>query len=358
MQVCLSRDIGYFLPEEESLKTPLLCLLALFCSFGNAQEYSIQKIPLGPSWIGTFDLPYHRGIQAINRRGELLAMLHKEETDYFGSFIFLRSGWEEVTMPGRPVFSLAMNRHATVVGGTASAQNPNVARPFIWSNGRGREIQFNDSPAAWATSINDHGHVVGFFVNAAQSEQRAFLFRNNKLYDLGPGHGGTLPLINNAGDIALGVARSNVGAVVLLRDGRTNFVGGLQAFQFGMNNRGDIVGYALFRGAATHHAFVYRDGETLDLQAAEEPFGIALAINDAREIVGYYQTTLSDGTPYDQGFFYSRGQRRKLSQLVQDNGSWDFGVPSAINDEGQIAGMGLHEGQVAAYLLTPLKRRR
>jgi len=251
-----------------------------------------------------------------------------------------------------------MNRHATVVGGTASAQNPNVARPFVWSKGRGREIQFNDSPAAWATSINDHGDVVGSFVNAAQSEQRAFLFRKNKLYDLGQEHGGTLPLINNAGDIALGVARSGVGAVLLLRDGKTNFVGGLQAFQFGMNNRGDIVGYALFRGAATHHAFLYRDGETLDLQAAEEPFGIALAINDAREIVGYYQTTRSDGTPYDQGFFYSRGQRRKLSQLVPDNGSWDFGIPSAINDEGQIAGMGLHEGQVTAYLLTPLKRRK
>ena len=162
--------------EEESLKTPLLCLLAVFCSFGNAQEFSVQKIPLGPTWSGTFDLPYHRGIHAINRRGELSAILHNEETDYFGSFIFLRSGWEEIIMAGRPVFSLAMNRHATVVGGTASAQNPNVARPFVWAKGRGREIQFNDSPAAWATSINDHGDVVGFFGGAGRSEKRGLPF--------------------------------------------------------------------------------------------------------------------------------------------------------------------------------------
>ena len=230
------------------------------------------------------------------------------------------------------------------VGGWAATEL-GQARPVLWDRGAIYELPTLGGPAGSVRGINDWGHAVG---NAylTSSVYHAALWRGGAVVDLGT-LGGAYSMaydINRSGDVA-GYAYDAAGAqwACLWADGTTynlgrlagatasaakavndrrqvivwNYglghsalwqnaqlidlgtLGGPESWAYGLNNRGQAVGWAELQ-SGIYHAFFWTDadanglsdpGEMLDLGTLGGLFSSAYAINDAGIIVGYAQNS-------------------------------------------------------------------
>jgi probable HAF family extracellular repeat protein len=157
-----------------------------------------------------------------------------------------------------------------------------------------------NSRGSEATAINDSGQIVGYAqVTTAGGDgtEHAFIYSNGVMTDLGAGDGSTALGINNAGQV-IGVWAS---------------------------------GY-----------YVESNGVFTNLSA------LPAGINDKGDIVGYAQTADGQSNPY----LYTEGQTTALSSLLPANSGWTLTNAMAINNSDQIVGTGMYQGKQQAYLLT------
>src|SRR5205807_6311153 len=75
----------------------------------------------------------------------------------------------------------------------------------------------------------------------------------------------------------------------------------------------------------------------------------ALGLNDLGQVVG----EAPDPNGQFHAILYSNGKMQFLNNLVSSGSGWDLQIASGINNNGQIAGYGLIDGQTHAFLLTP-----
>jgi probable HAF family extracellular repeat protein len=211
--------------------------------------------------------------------------------------------------------------------------------------------------------------------------------------------------INNSSQVVAQGTRS-VGFQAYLLDSRTGDIttigtlGGSGSSALGINNQGQVVGYAELPFDEIHrtsirHAFLY-DGTIHDLGILGEGspgfgFSSASAVNEAGVAVGYSsiaQSTgiahafLYDGIMHDLGVLLDQGQSFAvdindhnevvgisgqkpffydamnamvdLNSLIDPNSGWQLNSVSAINDAGQIVGAGSINGAEHAFLMTPV----
>jgi probable HAF family extracellular repeat protein len=163
---------------------------------------------------------------------------------------------------------------------------------------------------SFASAINNAGHVVG--VSTATGDSRAFLF-DGTLKDLGPAL--------SANDI------NDSGQVVGSRD-----VSGVPGKAFRCDTSGGTPQF-------------------VDLEGLPGSYGSeAWAINNDGDIVG--QLFYTSG---NRPFIWPAGRpMQDLNKLIPANSGWELHHASAINNRGQIAGTGTHNGREQAYLLTPI----
>ena len=250
--------------------------------------------------------------------------------------------------------------------------------PFLWQNGVMSALPTVGGNNGQASAINDRGQVAGYAENGAVDSTCPPGTTNNRvdlpvLWD--KGNAQALPTIGSDPD---GVA-------------------------FGINNRGQAVGYSGTCTAA-NYGVVWENGIATALPDLGDPGAIAYAINRHGQIVG--QAVNSDGTPLaalwqnntvrslggllpgDIASFATsinnRGQVVGSSFNSNNGASWSHGLiwhngvtidlntlfpasshlyvisASNINDSGQIAGMavdmaGPHAGNIVhAFLATPV----
>lgn len=76
------------------------------------------------------------------------------------------------------------------------------------------------------------------------------------------------------------------------------------------------------------------------------------AINDQGQIVGF----MGDSIPGDPGLatLWDNGQLYDLNNFIPANSGWVLQQAYAINDLGQIAGIGTYDGNSVGFLLTPI----
>jgi probable HAF family extracellular repeat protein len=104
----------------------------------------------------------------------------------------------------------------------------------------------------------------------------------------------------------------------------------------GINATGQIVG--TYVGANGNHSFIYSDGTFVTLPddpAAVPGFSLATGLNASDQIVGEY---LDANLLADHGFLYSNGQFTTIDDPLAGNGSGQGTVALGINDAGQIVG--------------------
>lgn len=98
------------------------------------------------------------------------------------------------------------------------------------------------------------------------------------------------------------------------------------------------------------HAGLWRDGYWIDLGTLGGPVAQSLAINNSDQVVGW--SVLNDNSTLD-AFLWQNGWMVDLNSAIDPKSDWILIQASQINDQGEIAGFGLHHGEARAFLLKP-----
>jgi probable HAF family extracellular repeat protein len=240
-----------------------------------------------------------------------------------------------------------------------------TVKSFLYNFHFGRVRTFSAGVNTYATSINNHRQIVGYFDQGSTTLPHAFLHQpDGTLTDLGT-YGGVEAVataINNRGQIAgwlFGTDGRYHAFLAPPGGNRSQDLGSLGAntntYAYALNNLGDIVGSSGVldnAGIEQSHAFLYTGGQLRDLGTLGGAFSYAQGINDLDQIVGWSQ--LADGKS-QHAFVYLDSQMRDLNDLLSAaTPGWTVASASGINDRSQIvANILSSDGTVHAALLSP-----
>src|SRR5262245_16288075 len=202
--------------------------------------------------------------------------------------------------------------NAGLVVGDSQTNRQTLRGAFVWQDSAIRELDYNVPPLSADThayAINDIQEIVG------DARGHAFLTQQGVGRDLGvlPGH-----------------VASSARAV---------------------NGKGQVAGLSTMASGATR-AFLWDLGRMRDLGAlGSDASSEALAINDDSDIVGRSGSTDRSAS---RAVLWHAGVAIDLTTLV-GAADWVLTSATAINEVGQIAGVGVHNGRTRAFLITPLR---
>lgn len=211
--------------------------------------------------------------------------------------------------------------------------------------------------AASANAINNLGQIVGSSQDLLYQTSRAqpFISGPDHLLPLVPhiADGGTAYAINGRAQVA-GVLSGHA----FLFDGVLHDLGTLSPLSYaqseahGINDAGTVVGWTASADYFTH-AFVYANGRMTDIGTLGGINSYASGINNLGQVVGFSYTN-NFGT--DHAFLYEQGQLLDLNNLLDPAVApyWYLAGATAINDAGQIVGSGQGPGGTGGFLLTPV----
>ena len=272
------------------------------------------------------------------------------------------------TLGGTMSEARSINNSGHVVGWAYSAGS-NDRHAFITGpNGKGMtSLSIGDGTISEASSINDARQVVGWSRSAGSNAANAFITGPDgkgitPLNGLVGADRSILPLdINNTGQVTgfswVGLGTDERAFITGPNGAGITSLGTLGtdpfSYSYGLsiNNSGQVVGSSSTNSGDS--AFITGPNGTgmTSLSFLGGIHGIASGINDQGQVVGWADT--AQGTT--DAFFFSDGNMTDLSvahSIVE--AGWTNLRPAAINDEGQIAGHGTLYGSEQAFLLSPI----
>jgi len=290
---------------------------------------------------------------------------------------------------GGSVSPARVNNNGQVVG-TLYAGPSQTAHAFLWDAAAGlTDLGTLHGTDGFGGSINDGGVAV---VNGVSSVIHGFLWQKGALASLDFAAFAINRFGQIAGAQAMEVSGSVVYHAVTYRHGLLQDVGApgdQESFGLGVNDRGQVVGYAQTSpGNPFYHAYVWDAATGMTaLDAFGCSYSAANAINASGEAVGYAlfgvnrrailwqngQPLLLDdlmaesdafdindrnpivGRNADGGFLWEEGRLYDLDDLIGADAGWNLESATAINDRGQIVSFGSQDadGPLHALLLTP-----
>jgi len=287
------------------------------------------------------------------------------------------------TLGGNQSLAATINNRRQVVGAAANAI-PDVfsmfgwgtqTRAFLWEKGVMRDLGDLGGPDAFAFFVNEHSQIAGVSYTSSTPSpvatqcgqdippQNPFLWEKGGMIDLGTLGGicgfPTFDGPNNQGQV---VGQSDLAGDAAfhpfvwdperhphLRDLGT--LGGTFGSATGLNDAGEIVGWATTPDEAAH-AFFWSNGVMKDLGTVKgDGCSVAYHINASGQVVG----TSGDGCNEVHAFLWQRGgPMMDLNDLVPSGSGLVLTAGEFINDRGEIGASGvLPNGDHHAILLIP-----
>ncbi len=117
-----------------------------------------------------------------------------------------------------------------------------------------------------------------------------------------------------------------------------------------INDHGQTAGVSLNSGTGRIEAFVEQQGQRNALGTLGGSFSIAHGINERGEVVG---GSLTPGDDSFHAFLYRENQLNDLNSMVEAEAGWEIIQAFAINNRGEILGIGARDGYDRIVLLRP-----
>ena len=337
---------------------------------------------------------YCSGAGSINAHGEIQGTSEIAVVDPAIGFNEIRAVvWQGTkikdlgTLGGKESWSWSINNRGQVVGlalntvpdpfsiydfAIFGSSNGTQTRAFLWDVKKGmQDLGTLGGPDAWAFAINERGQVAGMSYTSSTPNPSTgfptmdpFIWEKGVMQDLG-NLGGVVSFIaalNNHGQVIGGsgiasdpaacypggsIEFNNPDCHPFLWDGGSlvdlyaNTTGANPTTAEAINDGGEIVGVAVFPNAP-YNAYLWQNGIATDLGALSgDCSSRAFAINSREQIVGWSESC--DGSDV-RAFLWENGSIADLSSLILPNSSLDPAWAMAINERGEIAGIGVPPG--------------
>ena len=243
-----------------------------------------------------------------------------------------------------------INNLGQVVGSTYIA-NPNGQHvgfhAFLYSNGSIQDI-YSIGYFRSANGINDLGQIVG------ESGQSYYKYTYGDSWTI-------LPPLIGTNNSSTGNAINNLGQIAFdstIHDGISSYTFLIGTSILAINDNGSVVGSLSYGPTGFVKAFLYSNGSTIDLGMLNGGNNSgAFGLNNLGQVVGWAQVgqVPSNGYFEQHSFLYSDGAMQDLETLVGPDSGWKFNEARDINDLGQIVGYGINpDGYNRAFLLNPI----
>ena len=224
------------------------------------------------------------------------------------------------SLPGYPYSEARGVNDADQVAGSATAGTTDrwqaqIARAFLWQSGKMTDLGTLGGPYSTAYGLNNAGAVVGKADTETFGQTHAFLWQSGQMTDLGT-------------------------------------LGGLNSLAYRVSETGTVAGSSETGDGATRHAFLWQSGQMRDLGTLPGTVDSAADdVNASGDAVGSSEPALD--SPGKRAFLWHDGRLLNLSALLPLASGWTLTEARALNDKGQIAGVGTFHGHARAFLLTP-----
>jgi len=277
----------------------------------------------------------------INNRGQIIGNSTNAIPDpycFFGTVQNRAFLWEHGlmqdlgTLGGNCAGVGGLNEHGQITGGstTTTVANPVTGfptqEPFLWEKGRGmRDLGTLGGAFGGAGGVNNQGQVIG------QSSIAADPGACNGFPDNGDNN--CHPFLWEDGNLI---------------DLNTTSIGGNPEFVAGLNDAGEIVGWAAFPNAPMD-AFLWRKGVVKDLGRLDGCISGAHAINLRTQIVGFAASCVANEV---HAFLWENGSIVDLNALIPLGSSLQLADAMDINERGEIDGIGVPPGVESGNLIT------
>lgn len=336
-----------------------------------ASVYSVTD--LGTLGNGTYSRAY-----GINNKSQVVGIAEPEDTPIRG-FLYNNDSLQNLgTLPGGEFsYAFGINNLGQVVGLSGTTKSTPISlsehtRAFLYSDGVLQNLGTLGDDYSAAYAINNKSQVVGT-ATLPNGYEHAFVYTGGTLQDLGTissnietqkffvnsvAYG-----INNSGQVvgsssaAGSVATTGEAHAFLYNGGSLQDLGMLPGGRYysaayGINNSGQVVGLSDIGILGQLHAFLYSGGSLQDLGTLGGRDSAAYGINDLGQVVG--SSSVDPIFNNNHAFVYSDGVIADLNSLIPANSGWVLTGAQGINNDGQIVGDGLINGQNHAFLATPV----
>jgi probable HAF family extracellular repeat protein len=363
------------------------CLIAIFFinSWAIAADYTITD-------LGTLGGGLASAGNAINESGQVVGFSlfpNSADTSWpFHAFLYDNGGLSDLgSLGGDSSTATDINTDGKIVGFARSTNGR--YRAFLYENGDMIDLGTPDEDyfSSYAWGINKSGQVVGMlytlsYVPNLHLEGHTFVY-DKGVWTISQSLEGNFSVARNINDSGQVVGLSTIsdtyvnhtnyeyfpGCGFLYNDGEMNYLGTLGgdfSEAYDINNQGQIIGFSSTISGQSlksksdeddieneHHAFLYENGDMIDLGTLGGIYSRAFGINDSGQVVGY-STIIGDSESH--AFIYSNETMIDLNSFtINGIDDWDhLTVARSINNLGQIVGWGLKkDGSMPAFLLTP-----
>src|SRR5438034_227356 len=237
------------------------------------------------------------------------------------------------SLGGGTAFANDVNEAGQIVGGTTDASG--YQRAFLWENGVMTDLGVQ--PDGSALAINDKGQIVG----TMNGERQGFLWDHGTITDLGTLGGPPVYAsgVNNAGQI-VGWSGSTSGSAFrpwLWENGTLTDLGTPVGFTWGqaldINEAGQVAGFG-FNATGSARALLWSGGQMTDLGDLGGGISLAFGIDDAGQIVGWSATAKSE----HHAFLWDAGVMTDLGTLPGGYESTGDDLSNAGRIVGQASG--------------------